>query len=451
MGFARRLTRHRALGFGFVAQFLQFGAGLALIPFMVTRLSSAEVGLWYVFIAAQGLAVISDFGFQPTLVRAFSLGQAGAKWLERQGLGEPDPGTRDPNPVLLAATLAAARQLYRWIAGGVLLVLLAAGLPYMTMLARQGGLDEATVQLAWAIFSVSVALILLFQWITPVLMGTGRIQQNYLVLIVNRGFYALVGIAALLAGGGLVALAVSAVVGQVAARMLAQILVRPAMAPFRSICVDAAARRSTLAAIWPNASRMGVVAIGTFLINRYTLFVVSTFVGLAAAAPYALSLQILMAVSAVAQLPMIITTPQAIASRMRQERTELRHLLLRNLLLFAGLFAVGALMTVMIVPWLLGSIGSRTELLPPATLLLMSGVLLLEGFHSTAAAFISTRNDVPFVPAALLSGLGVGITTTVAGWLGGGVAALIVCQGLVQLAYNNWHWPLVAWKEVRRI
>ncbi|WP_431469981.1 O-unit flippase-like protein [Sphingosinithalassobacter sp. LHW66-3] len=438
------------MAFGLVAQFLQFGSALALIPFMVTRLSTAEVGLWFVFVAAQGLAIISDFGFQPTLVRAFALGQAGAERLERQGLGssaglEPRP----PNAQLLAAALGAAKRLYRWIAAVILFVLLAAGLPYMTMLARDGGVAESMVQLAWVIFSINIALILLFQWITPLLMGTGRIQQNYLFLIANRGLYAIVGIVVLLAGGGLVALAVAAVAGQIASRAVAQFLIAPAAAPLRRIKVTAGERAATLAAIWPNASRMGVVAIGAFLINRYTLFAISSFIGVAAAAPYALSLQMLMAVGAVAQLPMLITTPQIVALRVRHDRAGLRQLLARNLGLFVLLFLLGAVAAAVVVPWLLILIGSRTALLPTGTLLLLSLVLMLEGFHSTAASFITTRNEVPFVPAALISGLCVGILTTLAGWLGGGIAIMIACQGLVQLAYNNWRWPLAAWKEVR--
>jgi hypothetical protein len=87
MELAGHIRAHRALLIGLTAQLLQYGSALMLVPFMVTRLSKAEIGLWYVFVAVQSLAFICDFGFQPTFTRAFAQGISGAARVERQGLG----------------------------------------------------------------------------------------------------------------------------------------------------------------------------------------------------------------------------------------------------------------------------------------------------------------------------------------------------------------------------
>jgi uncharacterized membrane protein len=39
------------------------------------------------------------------------------------------------------------------------------------------------------------------------------------------------------------------------------------------------------------------------------------------------------------------------------------------------------------------------------------------------------------------------LLATLVSWLGWGLIAVIAAQGLVQLAYNNWRWPLRAWRE----
>jgi hypothetical protein len=103
-----------SLAIAMTAQVVQSAAGLALLPFMVTRLSAAEVGIWYIFVAIQGLAIIADFGFQPALARAFAVGFAGGDGLQKQGLSLSE-GTGAPNLRLVAEVLSAARRLYLWL------------------------------------------------------------------------------------------------------------------------------------------------------------------------------------------------------------------------------------------------------------------------------------------------------------------------------------------------
>lgn len=451
MTLGRLVARHRGLIVGFIAQATQYGAALSLVPFMVTRLSPAEVGLWYIFMAVQGLAFVCDFGFQPSFMRAIALGLSGARELEVKGLGEGGTPDAPPNHRLVADTVAAARLFYRLLAIGVLAVLLAFGLPYVTAIAGKGGVPVEQAQIAWGVFAVSVALNLAYLWISPVLMGSARVEQNYLFIIANRLTSVLFGIGVLLAGGGLIALSATLIAGQLVARLLAVGLLRSLQRDLSGYPTTRAATHAVLRIVWPNASRMGLVALGAFLILRYNLFAISTFSGLAVAGAYALSLQMLTAVVGVSQLPMQVAMPRLIAARVARDGPTLRRMFATAMAMFIALFVAGALVVVIAVPELLQLIGSRVALLPLATLALLALVMLLEGIHSNAAFFITTGNDVPFVRAAILSGVAVAASTTLVGWLGLGSAAMILCQGAVQLAYNNWRWPTLAWKEIARI
>lgn len=444
-----RQTVNRTLIAAFVAQAVQYSAGLLVIPFLVTRLSPEEVGIWYIFIAVQGLAFITDFGFQPTFTRAFAAAHAGATHLIRQGLGEAPVEGGGSNQRLVGEIMSAARIFYALLAGSVLLLLLAFGLPYVTALVSRGHSDLMTAQIAWGIFAVGIALNLCVQWIGPALMGGGRIVANYRFIIVNRLGFAVGGIATLIAGFGLVGLAVS----QIVAQLLALATVIPALRKVSGERGSGVDRRAgvheVLKTIWPNASRMGAVAIGAFLITRFSMFAVSTFAGLAAVGTYAISLQILSAVNGVAQMPMQVAMPQLVAARVARDRQELKRMFLLSMAMFLGLFVIGAIAAVTIVPELLSLTHSRVALLPLPTLALLAVILMLEGFHSNAAFFITTANEVPFMRPAILSGIAVAATMTLAGWLGGGITAILLCQGLVQLAYNNWRWPLLAWQQIR--
>lgn len=444
----RHLRANRALLIGLAAQLLQYGSALMLVPFMVTRLSKAEIGLWYVFVAIQSLAFICDFGFQPTFTRAFALGISGAARIERHGLGEASGTPRPPNFRLIAETMAAAKTFYLGLAGLILLVLVVVGLPYVSAISGEGGLDVRYAQVAWLVFALSIGLNLYFLWVDAALVGFGRVEQNYLYIIINRTASVTIAIGALLAGGGLIAVAAALAIGQIIARTVAIHLLRDLTRRCRTEQIERPAIGAALRAIWPNASRMGVVSIGAFLINRYTLFAVSAFAGIAVVGPYGLTLQMLSAVTAVAQMPMQISLSKLVDARVKRNNVALRQTFVSVMAAYAAIALVGAAFIVLVLPMALREIGSNIALLPTGTLLLLTLVLLLEGFHATAATFITTSNDVPFVRAALASGVAIAFSVTVAGWLGGGVAAMIACQGLVQLAYNNWHWPWRAWKSI---
>lgn len=442
---------NRAILVAVTAQMLQFGAALSLVPFMVTRLSPAEVGIWYVFVGIQSLAIICDFGFLPSFTRAFALAHAGTDALAARGLTGAMQTDATPNYRLLVEVMSAARRFYRLLGLTVVAAGLVLGLPYVTHLAGAGGLAIVPAQAAWVVFTVAIGLNLALQWVSPALLGTGRIEQNYLVIITSRGGFSLLGIGALVAGGGLVTLAAAMIVSQLAARLLAARFLLGVDGDRSGHRPDRLAVAAILRTLWPNAARMGAVSISGFLITRYGLFAVSTFAGLAAGGSYALSLQMLNAAAAVSQLPMQVAMPRLVAARVAHQRTQLRRMYVTAMAAYLGLYLIGAGAVVAVIPMLLAAIGSRVALLPTALLLMMAIILMLEGFHSNAAFFITTGNDVPFVKAAILSGLAVAISTTLVGWIGLGIAAMILCQGIVQIAYNNWRWPWLAWKEIAEV
>ncbi|WP_066775847.1 O-unit flippase-like protein [Sphingomonas sp. OV641] len=444
------IRRHRALAIGMTAQVIQFGSALALVPFMVTRFSASTVGLWYIFATMQTLALVCDFGFQPSFTRGIALALSGARQLEKKGLGEAVPADQPPNYRLAAEAVAAARRFYRWLAVGVMLLLLLAGLPYITALARQGDVSVTSVQIAWVIQCCAIGLTLSFLWITPVLMGSGRVEQNYLYIIANRATFSLAGIAVLMLGGDLIALTATLVATQVFARLLAQRLMRGVLGPEDSRLVDRSAARHLLRTLAPNAGRMGAVAIGGFLVTRFSLFAISSFVGVAIGGVYALSLQLLMALCAAAQLPMQVAMPRLIAARVAHDKAALRLSFNGAMIAFALIYVLGAAFILFVMPVFLEMIGSNLSLLPLPTLALLAFIVLLEGFHSNAAFFITTANNVPFLRPAVLSGAAVAAGALLLGWSGAGITAIVLWQGTVQLAYNNWRWPLMAWREIAR-
>ena len=62
------------LSWGFLAQGLNIGTGLLLLPMILRYLKPDEIGLWFVFMSLAGLAQLLELGFQPTIAQEWLKG-----------------------------------------------------------------------------------------------------------------------------------------------------------------------------------------------------------------------------------------------------------------------------------------------------------------------------------------------------------------------------------------
>tara|TARA_A100001015_G_scaffold269681_1_gene321575 strand:- start:251 stop:544 length:294 start_codon:yes stop_codon:yes gene_type:complete len=77
-------------------------------------------------------------------------------------------------------------------------------------------------------------------------------------------------------------------------------------------------------------------------------------------------------------------------------------------------------------------------LLEPNLLILMALIYLLELNHGNHAQLYLTKNHQPFLLPSLLSGIAILVLSLPAStYLG--IFGLLLVQGIVQLAYNNWY------------
>ena len=78
-------------------------------------------------------------------------------------------------------------------------------------------------------------------------------------------------------------------------------------------------------------------------------------------------------------------------------------------------------------------------------------ISFLEENHSIAGGFLLSKNEVPFYKASIVAGIVTVILLFVfLKILNLGVWAMILAPGVAQLIYQNWKWPLVLMKELKR-
>lgn len=434
---------------GYLSQFLQYGAALLVLPLLLRKLSSAELGVWYVFMTISALVTMLDMGFTPTLARNVSYVMGGARRLLKDGLEVLDaPGTVDYG--LLKIVIKTARKIFMLIAIGAAVLLGTLGSWYIVYVSH-GQVDEQAVLISWAVFVVATVINLYYKYYTPLLQGRGLYAAFYKSsALANIGFIAVTAVLLQL-DLGLIAVSIGFLVSALMGRWLSwrYFYDEAFKSQVQQASEASVSSIEIFQTLWHNAWRLGLGVIGAFLILRANTLLSSIYLGLATTAAYALTLQVFSVLQGVSTVVFNVQQPTLARYRVTNQRQELVKTMELGLGCALGLFIFGALMLLWLGSSLIKWIGGQTEFLPVPLLVWIGLMMLLELSHSLAASVIVSGNQVPFVRPALLSGVAVISLSWIGLKYGGfGVAWLIGSQFIVQLAYNNWKWPWLVYQDL---
>lgn len=436
------------LKWGYIAQALNVGAGLLLLPALVRYLPTEDVGLWFVFITLSSLAQLLEFGFQPTVARNTAYVYAGAQTLS--SVGAPTAITQDKRLCieLLAELISASRLIYRCVSILAAIALLVGGSAYIATLITPTQ-DRAQVLLAWSLYASGNIANFYFSYANAILQGRGDVTLANKVVIASRASLLIIGITVLANGLGLIGLGGAMLASCIIGRIVAMWFLHKEASTVAALTLSTTVRGWIMATtLWHNASRLGLVQLSAFLIQRANILLASSFLGLATAASYGMTVTILMALSSVSMVILQVRLPHLVRAQAAKDQSALRDLYGEILVFSWATYLAGLVALVVTGNILLSSIAGKTALLPAPSLIFLGIILALELNHSIAATFLTTRNIIPFLWPSLLSGgaiflLSISVVNTFQVW------GLIAAQGLVQLAYNNWKWPRLVRKELK--
>lgn len=433
---------------GYVAQGLNIGAGILLLPIILRYLPAADVGLWFVFMTLAGFSQLIEMGFQPTLARNVAYAYSGAKQLAPDGLPNEHCSENKINLYLVAGLISAAKKIYLLVAVLATFLMLVVGSIYIyTLLTPSQNIFYSLS--SWITFALGYLVNFYFGYITGVLQGRGDITQSNKVVILARGIMIILGSLLMCLGFGLlglgVAVFISAVFGRIAA--LHYLYQDPHKDQLASILIKTKEINKLKRTLWHNASRLGMVQLGGFLIQRVSILISSSFMGLEVVASYGMTLSLLLTVSGIAAVICHVQVPYISALQSRYERKLLSSIYGEILILSWAMYFMGLLFILIWGKELLWLIDSHTMLLPFWYIFALGVIVFLEMNHSIAATYLTTMNKVPFLKAALFSGILILIFSLLL-IKPLGLIGLIIAQGGVQLAYNNWKWPREVCKQM---
>jgi O-antigen/teichoic acid export membrane protein len=397
----------------------------------------------------QSAISLLDFGFTQTFSRNFAYVYCGAQSLTKEGF---DNSSRGPvNTALLAATINAARRVYFIITLLAFVILSTVGTLYVINVSKGSGLSAIWSLIAWFIFSASAIFNIYLQWQTSLLLGADKIAKTYSINIISRLVQLVVSTIGLVIVPSVLVLVCAYALSILIARFYNSRAVKDILSKNLGDHSKLSQSPADITrCLWHNASRLGLVFLGSFLITRSCTFVIAHFLGLATLAQYSISMQIFMVAQSLAQVMFSSYYQKISGARVINDQHQIRTLFFRSLVFAWTIFCGTSIVAIIVGPELLDLMGSNTKLPSRGVLILMAVVALLEMNHSLCATAIVTGNRVPFVYASLLSGFTIISGTIAVGFAGGGVLEFVLVQGIIQLLYNNWKWPLMLFGELFR-
>lgn len=439
--FSRKVLRS-AVFWNYLAVALRSGAAIFLLPLILRKLPSEEVGLWYLFGSIAGLAWLLDLGFGNALNRSTSYLWAGAAKLLPVGLEKSDATKAEtgvpltPNYELLGCLIATMRKFYLGL-GALLFVVLELGGGYFIW-SKTAELPHAeTLRMAWVVFAFGCALNTVGNFWPALLTGINGVREAQKVFLIALSLNYAIAIIGLLTGFGLWAL----VSGQLVMGLVNRLLGRYY---FLKIAGDKLQYRqeradmSLLKTMWPTSWRLAAITVGLYFMVQANTMLTSVFLDLRATAEYGLSLQVVLFLSQISCVWVLVKMPLISQLRGKHELEEIRSIFISRLRLFLLSYSVGMLGLFFVGDWLLTHVVStKTHLLPPIQLLVLLIVIGLEAHAALYRELVQTANVNPFVKPILVSALFsvllvMGLTPSYGIW------GVLIAPGIAQLVYNNW-------------
>jgi O-antigen/teichoic acid export membrane protein len=427
----------------FCSTALRLGGFIFVLPFALRRLSPEHLGIWYTMQSLSSLVILMEAGFSPCISRFASFYFAGARKVPSLGLKtEPADHEASPNLSALAGLVLMARRLYRIFGLGALVFMTVGGGGWLAW--KFGPIFlRADVFSAYLLYAMGIAVMMSGFFWADLLFGVQQVRESYYNTIAALILNYVVTIVLFKLGCGLLSLAM----GQIIMTLLPRWLGRRRFLRLFPIGEVKQPQFIAIKELWPMCWRSGLSAFAAYLLLRNITLVAADVLDLHVTASLGLSLQFSLALAGVSQIWLVVKYPVISALRVKKDEKALRRVVRQRIPLCLVTYAVGATAFLILGPWAIHLMGSRTQLLPTPIFALLFLVTGLDLFMGSSTAIMLTENRVSFLLPFFISG----IITAVAGFIFGhlwGIVGIILSPAIVQVFWNYWWAPLASWRSL---
>ncbi len=434
-------ARNSAVGWSWALNGLRLALGLILLPLVLKKLPTPELGMYYVLLSLVAVVQLVDFGFGPTIGRFVSYAMGGAQSVQAHGMASAgDSGA--PNYELLWRLLVTTRVLYRFLTL-VLLVILGAWGTYVVELRIHETSSPALTRVAWGITLLSSLFDIYSNWWEIYLRSMNEVLSATRIAVLATVVRLVLSAALLVLGFGLLSLPLGTFVGSFLQRRLARrCCLRLLESHPRPEHVDV---KEYLRLLWPSTWRLGILCVSGYLTVNANTAICLKVLGLPGNARYGLSIQLLYIAAGMASAWIAVKWPMFGQYYARQDFAGIQKILRQRIWLQNLSFLAMAALLIGCAPALLERFGSGKQILPLTWFMLLTLNAFLEMQVSTWGSVILLGNRFPFLWHAVVTNtLSLILSYSLIRLTSLGLGALVLGPLIAGSLFNYWYWPAYA-------
>jgi len=409
-----------------------------VLPLVLTRFSTEEIALWYLFTTIISLRSIADMGFGTTFTRVLAYAMGGAKDIEGYLDIHRKPDNGKTNWETMSRLCSTMSKVYSRIALGWFVLL--AGFGTLAVI-KPIAMDQENLLagwLAWGIIVIASTWRMYGNKYTAYMIGINKIPLCRRWETLNWIMTTIVSLLVLMLGSGLLGLVIATqsimVFGIIVNRWLFRVLSNKHIDTPGKRKFD----RKVFSAVWPNAWRTGLgVMVGMGLVQGTGIFYAQ--IGSAGnVAAYLLALNLIRILSQFSMVPFYSKIPALSRLRAEGKLAEQQELAEKGMrwcfcIIVTGIVILGAL-----GPTLIEYIKGNVSFVEYNLWALMGLGAFLERYGAMHIQLYSTTNHIITHIANGITGL-IFIVIVALGYTFWGIYAFPIAQIVSDMFFYNWY------------
>ena len=328
------------LFWGYSASILNVSSSIVLLPIILINLKPEDVGLWFVFVTLVSLTQLLELGFQPTIARNAAYIYAGAQKLEKVGISLINKGDEESTQEQIDLLVITSQKIYKVIAFIATFFLFIGGSFYILQVLTPQQ-DKAQSIFSWLAYAGGYLINFYYGYYNGLLQGRGDVVQANKITIITRATLVIFGATSVMLGFGMIGLGIASLASSITSRWAAHYYFYEKYRPSHRLnktLTNRSLHRQMMGILWHNASRLGLVNLGTFLILRGNILIVTVYLGLIEAAAYGATITLLITLSSISMVICQIQIPYMSVLQAKGSLKELSEIYGEILLVSLGSF-----------------------------------------------------------------------------------------------------------------
>lgn len=434
----------------YAATFFKIASSVLLMPLILKELPSGEVGIWSIFITITVFSNLFDFGFSPSFTRNVSYIFSGVSSLKKDGFEVIEESSNIKiDWGLLKGTISSMRWLYMRISLILLLLLSTFGTFYVHRIIKEYNGDRVEVYIAWILLCLINTYNLYTLYYDSLLQGRGLIKKSKQIVILGNIIYLTIASLMIILGYGLLAIVVAQTVNTLVIRYLSYRTFFDKETIKKLNNTKKKSEKEIFGAIYPNAVKIGLTVLGTFLIQRSSLIIGSLFISLDLLGSYGITIQLISVIGTMATIYPMTFQPKIAQYRIENNIYAIKDLYIKGQMILIITYLLCGGVLILFGQSILNLFQSQTALLPPSIIMIATIIAFLESNHAIAGNILLSKNEVPFFKSAIISGFFTIVLLIVAlMFISDDILIMVLIPGLIQAVYQNWKWPLEVIKDL---